>query len=324
MEKVAHYYPDSRYAPQAWMYIGESAFDDNRLVEAEDAYRRVIQYPTSRWFDEALYKLAWTHYRQSNPNMAISSFIALIDLGKRSISGKAQLQNEAMKYIAISFSEADLSGQEGLQRATEFIKRLDNRRMGIQILEKLGQIFEEQGRYALAANSYEKILQLYPYDRRRPRIEYRLVAARTRDMPPVETVERKVDYFSKFHRDGSWSSRKEDARVVKSADSLAQLMMYEAVTDLHQQALYERDTTLYSRAATYYRSYIESYPNHPNANECHYNMAEILFSLGRYEEAAHEYIAVSNRYPDSKYKENAAWNAIVASQRLLSTENPSH
>ncbi len=319
MEKLARYYPDSRYAPQAWMYIGETAFDNNRLAKAEDAYRRVIQYPTSRWFDEALYKLAWTHYRRSNPNMAISSFIALIDLGKRSFSGKAQLQNEAMKYIAISFSEADFSGQEGLQRATEFIKRLGNRRMGIQILEKLGQIFEEQGRYSLAANSYNKILQLYPYDRRRPHIEYRLVIAQTRDMSPEQTVERKVDYFSKFHRKGTWTSAKEDAHIVARADSLAQHMMYEAVTDLHQQALYERDTTLYSRAANYYRTYIEAYPDHPNANECHYNMAEILFSLGRYEQAAQEYIAVSNRYPDSKYKENAAWNAIVASQRLLSS-----
>jgi TolA-binding protein len=98
---------------------------------------------------------------------------------------------------------------------------------------------------------------------------------------------------------------------------MAQRMMYEAVTDMHQQALYERDTTLYTRAVAYYRRYIEAYPQHSNANECHYNMAEILFSLGRYKQAAQEYIAVSNRYPDSKYKENAAWNAIVASQKLL-------
>jgi hypothetical protein len=31
---------------------------------------------------------------------------------------------------------------------------------------------------------------------------------------------------------------------------------------------------------------------------------------------------VSRRYPDSNYKENAAWNAIVASQNLLKLEKP--
>jgi outer membrane protein assembly factor BamD (BamD/ComL family) len=56
------------------------------------------------------------------------------------------------------------------------------------------------------------------------------------------------------------------------------------------------------------------------ANECHYNLAEILFSTGDYYKAAEEYIAVSKRYPDSKYRETAAWNAIVASQNLLKEE----
>jgi TolA-binding protein len=51
-------------------------------------------------------------------------------------------------------------------------------------------------------------------------------------------------------------------------------------------------------------------------------MAEIIFSLGDYERAAEEYIAVSKRYPDSKYRETAAWNAIVASQNLLKKEKP--
>ena len=67
-------------------------------------------------------------------------------------------------------------------------------------------------------------------------------------------------------------------------------------------------------------AYFRMYPQTKRANECHYNFAEIKFSLGDYERAAEEYMAVSKRYPDSKYRETAAWNAIVASQNLLKQE----
>ena len=70
-----------------------------------------------------------------------------------------------------------------------------------------------------------------------------------------------------------------------------------------------------------YENFIKSYPLSPHASECHYNLAEIRFSLGDYQQAAEDYIAVSMRYPDSKYRETAAWNAIVASQNLLKKEN---
>jgi TolA-binding protein len=70
-----------------------------------------------------------------------------------------------------------------------------------------------------------------------------------------------------------------------------------------------------------YEEFVKNYPLSPHASECHYNLAEIMFSLGNYQRAAEEYIEVSMRYPGSKYKETAAWNAIVASQNLLKKEN---
>jgi TolA-binding protein len=97
-------------------------------------------------------------------------------------------------------------------------------------------------------------------------------------------------------------------------------MLYDAGMAYHQIALQKNDSTYYGRAAAAYRDFIGAYPRSKRANECHYNYAEILFSVGDYHQAAQEYMAVSKRYPDSKYRETAAWNAIVASQNLLKQE----
>ena len=97
-------------------------------------------------------------------------------------------------------------------------------------------------------------------------------------------------------------------------------MLYEASISYHQLALQKNDTAHYAAAADNYQLFIQNYPQAPQASECHYNFAEIMFSLGDYKRAAEEYIVVSTRYSDGKYKETAAWNAIVASQNLLKKE----
>ena len=82
MENRAALYPTSVHTPQAWMYCGEYNFDRGELDQAIKCYQATMRYPESEWFDEALYKLAWAQYRLSNPEKAISSFLALVSLGE--------------------------------------------------------------------------------------------------------------------------------------------------------------------------------------------------------------------------------------------------
>jgi tetratricopeptide (TPR) repeat protein len=113
MQTVATLFPKSAYAPQAWLYSGEYMFDKGNLPKAIQCYQAVMKYPESEWFDEALYKLAWSQYRLSNPEKAISSFLALVELGGGKSKGMQMLEKESMDYIAISFSEADMTGEKG-------------------------------------------------------------------------------------------------------------------------------------------------------------------------------------------------------------------
>jgi TolA-binding protein len=137
-----------------------------------------------------------------------------------------------------------------------------------------------------------------------------------------ETNVRNQEFFSKYNRNGDWAKAQTDRGVIAKADSLAQNHLYDAAVSYHQLALQKSDTLLYQTAAEGYDDFIKNYPASVHAGECHYNLAEIQFSLGNYQRAAEEYMAVSRRYPDPKYKETAAWNAIVASQNLLKKEGP--
>ncbi len=319
MHTVATKFPDHPHAPQAWMFCGEYHFDKANLKEALAAFYAVMKHPESEWFDEALYKVAWTQYRLSNPEKAISSFLALVDLGGGKF-GHALLEKESMDYIAISFSETDATGEKGLSRATAFARKLGDPERGCQILHRLGQVFRDQGRYSMARKTYNYILSTYPSYRENPVVEAELLAVLEQDVNTETSIAQKYAYFKKYHRTSKWAENQVDSIRLR-ADSTASKMLYDAAISYHQMALQKNNDTLYRQAVATYTDYINHYPKSPLANECHYNLAEIQFSTGNYREAAEEYIAVSRRYPDSKYKETAAWNAIVASQNLLKMES---
>jgi TolA-binding protein len=319
MHTVATEFPDHPHTPQAWMFCGEYHFDKANLKDALAAFYAVMKHPESEWFDEALYKVAWTQYRLSNPEKAISSFLALVDLGGGKF-GHALLEKESMDYIAISFSETDATGEKGLSRATAFARKLGDPERGCQILHRLGQVFRDQGRYGMAKKTYNYILSTYPSYRQNPVVEAELLAVLERDVNTEISIAQKYTYFKKYNSTSKWAKSQADSIRLR-ADSTASKMLYDAAISYHQMALQKNNDTLYRQAVAAYTDYINHYPKSPLANECHYNLAEIQFSTGNYREAAEEYIAVSRRYPDSKYKETAAWNAIVASQNLLKMES---
>ncbi|MBD3422693.1 MAG: tetratricopeptide repeat protein [Chitinivibrionales bacterium] len=320
MQIVAGDYGRNTYSAQAWMYLGEHAFEDGNLDKATAAYQAVMKHPESQWFDEALYKFAWTQYRLSNPEKAISSFLALVDLGAQSTSGKSLLEKESMDYIAISFSEADITGEKGLRRAAKFIKRFGDIEKGTQILHRLANVYQEQGRFAMAEKTYRTLLNMYPKYKKNPTVERELLAVIVNKLGVEEATTKKLEFFQKYNRKSSWAQAQPNDTIRAQGDSLAASVLNDAALSFHQLALQQNDSLIYRKAADNYETFIRFYPRHKNANECHYNLAEIMFSVGEYQRAAEEYMAVSRRYPDSKYRETAAWNAIVASQNLLKQE----
>jgi tetratricopeptide (TPR) repeat protein len=319
--RVATNFPSSPHAPQSWMYCGEYYFDKGKLDTAISCYHSVMKYPESEWFDEALYKQAWAQYRLSNPEKAISSFLALVDLGEGNVSGKSLLEKESMDYIAISFSETDPTGPKGLDRAIAFIKKLNDNEKGSRILQRLASVYSDQGRYDLALKTLETLLTINPDYVGSPQVDFKLLTLLERELPPREINQKKFDFYKKYSMNSLWTSNRKDSLLRVSTDSLAERMLYNSAIGFHQLALQKSESDFFKDALNAYREYIRSYPLFPSANECHYNLAEIQFSIGNYKEAAEEYMAVSKRYPDSKYKETAAWNAIVASQNYLKQES---
>jgi hypothetical protein len=73
----------------------------------------------------------------------------------------------------------------------------------------------------------------------------------------------------------------------------------------------------YEKVVGLYKDYVKVYAKKPRAAISHYRIADIYHTQNNYEGAVKEYMAVSQQYQETKYKELGAYNAIVAAQQLL-------
>ena len=103
---------DSKFLPEAWTRIGEMHFDNGELAQAISAYGRVLWFKDSSYYDKALYKLAWSYYRDNRFPEAVREFDNLVKYAdQRTAAGQkvgSDLRPEAIQYLGVSFSDVGL------------------------------------------------------------------------------------------------------------------------------------------------------------------------------------------------------------------------
>ncbi len=131
--KLTAQYPKSTYLPESYLRIGEYHFDDFEWEQAIAAYKSALEFKDSRFYDKAIYKLAWTYFQQWDYDSAIATFKDLIRFYD-GVQGSArdrqlaqQLRAEAIEYLARSLAEDDWDGDgepdpdAGVERAVSYL-----------------------------------------------------------------------------------------------------------------------------------------------------------------------------------------------------------
>src|SRR6188472_125814 len=119
------------------------------LEKAAEAYDKVLDFADSKYFEQALYKLAWTRYRANAYKTAISSFTFILEESARkdnSQQTKSALTSEALQFAALSIAESDTSGDGGLKQSKAFADKLGDARLGAKLLHRMAVIYTQAGR----------------------------------------------------------------------------------------------------------------------------------------------------------------------------------
>lgn len=343
-------YPESQYAPEAYMKLAENFFygdpDDDmgetilKLNKAIQLYQNVLQYKDSERYAEALYKLGWSYYRLAGENPsdytnAIIYFLGAVQdiekVRKLDPTGdlvRADVKPEALQFIAASFIDPNYE-RSGVTSATRFLEQLGSPEYGIDIVENMGDRYAKITQWLDAINAYESLLSMYPEYHFAPRVQKKIADAYIADEQFVRAFEERRALFENYNPRSPWYSQMEEREFPEKITALdeAYRITEEAfrtnITYLYNLARQDEEAGVnaiptYQQFVDLCQEYLENYATDENAYEINWALAFVLDTrLGRFGEAFTEYIKVSNDYLETGHQKDAAVNAINAADTLV-------
>ena len=320
LDQLVAKYPQSQWLTESQFRRGEILFSIGRYRDAEKAYAAVTSAgPDSGFYEQGVYKHAWSLFKQSRGEESVSSFLRLLDrvlvrdgkLRERDSLSRPEreLSDDAMRAMAITF--ADLDGPETLDAA---LRQRGDPLYAHMLYEGLGDLYIEKERYQDAALAYEAFAKRRPDDRYAPSLQMRTIQAYQKGgfaslvLEGKQAFVERYAFGSAFWRERTIADAPEVAAQLKSNQK--DLAEYH-----HAQAQKSKKAEDYSAAARWYRAMLDSFPEDPEAPATRYLLAEVLFESGRFAEAAREYERTAYDYPLHAKSAAAGYAALVAYQK---------
>lgn len=334
---------DSKFLPEGWTRVGEMHFDAAELEQAISAYGKVLAFTDSSYYDKALYKLAWSYYRDNRFPEAIKGFDDLVKWADaRKAAGAdfgSDLRPEAIQYLGVSFSEPDWDGdtlpdpETGLQRARRFYAGREAEPHVREVFQKLGDIYFDTTKFIEAIEIYKEILAKWPYNPDAPTVQDKIVRAYERDRNMVAAAKEREALGRNYTKDSEWYRQNQgNPEALAVAEQLSEDALLSAATMVHaaaqacrgrvdaKQATLSQCKEMYATAAELYEKYLDAYPGSKRAYEFSAFYADALYYSGQIDRAIVAYQAVRDSELDNKYQEDSAFRIIKAYEDLIEAE----
>ena len=332
-----------RFNPEAWIRIGEYHFDVNEFGQAIAAYQRVLNLgpKDNSYYDEALYKLAWTYYRADRFTEAIAHFDKLVtfsDSEEKRTGKPSALRPESVQYLGISFAEEDWDGdtmpdeESGMQRVESFYGARIKEKHVYEVYKRLGDIYFDTTKYDDAVKVYRKMLSLWPYRADNPDMQEKIVSALDRQRKFDDAMTAREDFTKLFGKGTEWERKnKNNTKALKKAQEFDEQALIQAAIYHHKRGqdakssgIAQNDGTLlqeasreYALAAKAYEKYLERFPNTKNSYEIKYSYALCLYYSQKFTAAAKVFAEVRDSNLDNRFQEEAAFSATKAYEEYI-------
>ncbi|MET0066050.1 MAG: tetratricopeptide repeat protein [Candidatus Thiodiazotropha sp.] len=319
-------YPQSDFWQEARFRQGERYFVLQDFARAEAAYGGILERSDrSPYFDRALFKHGWSRFKQRETEEGLNSFTRLLDrnldnsapLALDELSpGDRELLNETLRVISLTFSELG-----GANRISDYFAQHGHRNYEYLIYQGLGDLYLKQERIQDAADAYMAFVNLNPAHPQAPRLSVRVVDMYTQNNFPALAIDSKKAFTEHYALNGEvWKALPAQDQAWLSE----QLRAYLKELAEYHHALAQRSRDSKGRtitpeqarqgteAAHWYRRYLDSFPNDPQAGEISFLLGELLFELKQYRDSVIAYEDSAYTLPGHGKQAEAGYAALLA------------
>jgi len=302
---------------------GELLFGEGAYAEAGQSYQAVVDLgATVPAYEQALYKLGWSLFKQERYADALPVLFAFLDLKippgevfDAQLPGLSPADREQASDVfrVISTSFAQLGGVDAVDR---FFRRYGSRSYAEHVYLDLAEFYVEQDQVSEAARTWRVLAQRAPLEANAPRLTARAISLYRQAGFQQRVVEAETVFVQAYGMD-------EDFWTVHAPQDFPDVLqvlqssLRELAHVTHEQASKTRDVGDVRAAEQWYREYLATFGDERGAAEMNFQLAELLYENGQYRQAIDAYEQAAWLRGDYPRAADAALGAQRASEKLL-------
>ncbi len=319
-QKLVYECPQSPKISESHFRLGEFYFSQREFNKAIDHYKELLDSWDDPFFNMALYKLGWAYFNVNDYANSVSTYVYLISdiklmeeldtelLGKT----KADVKNESIEYISHSLTEYG-----GPSLARSILKSKIIQEYAILILEKMGEIYKKRNYYDEAIDTYNVILELYPFFPYAPNIQKQIIECYENNMKEEKVFEEQEEFVEKYGPDSKWIAQYPDGKIRNEALTQVQEKLFSLGTYYQSKAQEKNRRREYQLAIDKYSEYLRRFRNSSISYKVNYYLAECYYEIEDFDHSADEYYKVMTAYGENEFQEIAAYARIISYYNIL-------
>ncbi|MEZ4235965.1 MAG: tetratricopeptide repeat protein [Myxococcota bacterium] len=307
-EELIREMPQSDLADRAHLFLGNFLFDDNQFDPALAEYQFVYDKgPEGKYFEEALYQLAWAKYKLDEFDEALRLFTELLDLSeqRKVDTGKdSSFAPDARRFMAFSFADIayDIDG-DAVQVAKKYFGRIGERDYEREVYRQLADVLIRYTRPREAIETYTLLQEdprwtLEPDD---PVYQIALIdlylTSVARDL--AAAGEQRLVFIQKYSEGTPWwEANRNDPEALDVARGYIESSLLDVAIEYRVRAQESGQPADYALAAEKYSEYLEKFPISDDYYKQQWYLADSLKLAGEYDRALAEFesLVKSRRY----------------------------
>ncbi len=323
LDRLVQAYPRTPYREEAQFRRGELLFALRDYPKAQGAYAVTMQGARGSPFHErSLYMHGWSLFKQGRLEESLQSFFGVLDLklaGRGNESELAKLPgltraDRELVDDTFRVTSLSLANLQGYASIPPYIDSAVRREYEFRVYQQLGELYIRQDRVKDAADTFGAFAQRSPSHPQAPVLQARVIDIYASNGFATLALDAKKQYVTHYGV-GSDYQRNNPQDWTRSAEPLVKTHLEELARHHHAAAQKSKRSEDYQEAARWYRSYLASFPQDPQAAQNSFLLAELLYEDGRDAEAAAQYEKSAYDYPRHAKSADAGYAALLAYAR---------
>ncbi len=319
-QELAKRFPKSSYINEAYFGLAEYYFEGEKWSEAYKNYTQLIKKPKHRLNAFAMYKGAWCLFRMGKTEDAIKYMDFLIR--NKANSGtdgtgknvnKNKLESEASRDIIVFF--ADLGATD---RAIEYFKQNLSQEARFNGLEKLAYYYSDKGNQPGAAQLFHYLIDEKPESKKAFEFQYQIVQNYFFAKNSPQFKKELYVWINDYNKSSVWhQSNKNDKSLIENSYKLQEQTLRNYILQQHQTAQNSRAQFSQQNALSGYKMYFDNFSDSPSVADMHFFYGELLYDMGKFDEASQQYTWIAENAPQSKFAQKANQNILISIEKAL-------